>query len=663
MTPGYSTKDNSGIIMRAIITILCAMFLLPTVSLAEGKKYALLVGVAKYDPSQLNRLQFAEDDATEMGKVLEKLGFEVVVMTAQQSVPERVPVTAQDILDQVERRLKDKQPEDTVLLSFSGHGVQLKSDPADEKGAKETYFCPQRAKLGDKSTLVPMSVVMSMLDKCPATRKLLLVDACRNEAESKDAAKTTEIELEPAGVTRRSVPQGMVVLFSCQARERSYEMSELKHSAFTFHVLKYLKGEAPLTRYPRRQASITELASYVSRETKDFIDRKLSKDQQPEFLSPGGAADWELGKVQRTTVTVSATDRSADFPTITEALKEVSPGGTIRVQPGQYLEGLVLDKPVTILGNGDPKGIIVESTKGHCVQMATTTATIKGLTLQCRAKDVSKQYAVELSQGRLTVEDCDLTSSSHTGAKISGEMAFGEFRNCRFLNSVKSGIWVNDSAKAHIEDCDIFGNNGPGVSITAKADPMVRKCRIHDGRGQGVAVTDDGRGTIEDCAIYGNARAGIQIQAKADPVIRKCRIHDGKFSGVFVAQEGRGTIDDCEIYGNASVGVGITTKADPIVHKCRIHDQKYEGVSVREEGRGTIDGCEIYGNVSAGVRVVERGKPTISGCTIRRNGYQAIALDGTSMATVRNSDLRTNTRSSLGYESGASVTQSGNLTD
>ncbi|MFM9961894.1 MAG: caspase family protein, partial [Planctomycetaceae bacterium] len=82
--------------MRTLITILCAMFLLPTVSLAEGKKYALLVGVAKYDPAQLNRLQFAEDDATEMGKVLEKLGFEVVVMTAQQSVPERVPVTAQD---------------------------------------------------------------------------------------------------------------------------------------------------------------------------------------------------------------------------------------------------------------------------------------------------------------------------------------------------------------------------------------------------------------------------------------------------------------------------------------------------------------------------------------------------------------------------------------
>ena len=252
--------------------------------------------MSTYDPSQLSRLRFAEDDATELGKVLEKLGFDVVVMTSQQAVPERVPVSAQDILDQVERRLKDKQPEDTVLLSFSGHGVQLKGDTADEKGAKETYFCPQRAKLNDKSTLVPMSVVMSKLDKCAATRKLLLVDACRNEAESKDAAAKGEpIELEAAGVSRRSVPQGMVVLFSCQAKERSFELPELKHSAFSFHVLKYLKGEAPLTRYPRRQASVTELASYVSRETKDFIDRKLSKDQQPEYLSPGGAADWELG--------------------------------------------------------------------------------------------------------------------------------------------------------------------------------------------------------------------------------------------------------------------------------------------------------------------------------------------------------------------------------
>lgn len=58
-------------------------------------------------------------------------------------------------------------------------------------------------------------------------------------------------------------------------------------------------------------------------------------------------------------MTVSATVRSADFPTITEALKEVAPGGTIRVRPGRYSEGLVLEKSVTILGDGDPKGIIV----------------------------------------------------------------------------------------------------------------------------------------------------------------------------------------------------------------------------------------------------------------------------------------------------------------
>ena len=72
-------------------------------ALAEGKKYALVVGVETYDPEFFHRLAFAEDDAEEIGDALTKLGFEVTVMTHQSAIPARRPNTAKKIVDQLTR--------------------------------------------------------------------------------------------------------------------------------------------------------------------------------------------------------------------------------------------------------------------------------------------------------------------------------------------------------------------------------------------------------------------------------------------------------------------------------------------------------------------------------------------------------------------------------
>jgi len=269
---------------------------------AQGKKYALVVGVEKYNPSQLTSLQYAEDDADALGESLQRLGFDVIVMTRQSDIPERVPAFADDILTQLKRRVRGRSTDDTVLVALSGHGVQLKGDKASKDGTKETYFCPERADLRNKSTLLAMSDVIALLKQCNAGRKLLLVDACRNEVEPKDIAgkdsSPVEIELDPAGVTRRTIPGGMVALFSCGAKERSFEVSRLNHSVFTYHVLQYLNGKAAANRYPKQQISISELAAYVSRETRDYIDNRLGKDQNPELVLPDRRLiDWSLGGI------------------------------------------------------------------------------------------------------------------------------------------------------------------------------------------------------------------------------------------------------------------------------------------------------------------------------------------------------------------------------
>src|SRR5262249_19788681 len=127
---------------------------------------------------------------------------------------------------------------DSVVVALSGHGVQFKADP-------RPYFCPLDAELKDKGTLLGLDEVYERLKGCRARRKLLLVDACRNGAQSGLAKSRAEVDLESVSRPQMEpVPEGIVALFSCCAAQQSFEYPELKHGVFFYHVLEGWKGAA-----------------------------------------------------------------------------------------------------------------------------------------------------------------------------------------------------------------------------------------------------------------------------------------------------------------------------------------------------------------------------------------------------------------------------------
>ena len=83
---------------------------------AEGR-YAFLVGVENYDPTELPSLTYAEDDIEAIGQALEKLGFNIVSMTSNASLPARKPVLSSDIVDQLETFLALRNRDDTVFCA------------------------------------------------------------------------------------------------------------------------------------------------------------------------------------------------------------------------------------------------------------------------------------------------------------------------------------------------------------------------------------------------------------------------------------------------------------------------------------------------------------------------------------------------------------------
>ena len=230
---------------------------------------------------------------------------------------------------------------------------------------------------------------------------------------------------------------------------------------------------------------------------------------------------------------------NGQFTTIREALRAAETDDVILVRPGTYHEGILLDKSLTLAGEGPRERIIVEASGASALTCAAPSGRVANLVL--RQAGGVKRPCVEISVGRILLEQCDISSRSYS--------------------------------------C---------VAVHGSADPIVRCNRIHDGAGAGILVYGDARGTFDENDVFAMTYAGIEVQDRADPTARHNRVHGGRASGIFVHQGGRGTFDDNDVYGNIHAGIAVKTGADPILRRNRISENGYHGVWVYEGGRGTF---------------------------------------------------------------------------
>lgn len=362
-------------------------------------------------------------------------------------------------------------------------------------------------------------------------------------------------------------------------------------------------------------------------------------------------------------VIVVSAEGSGDYASVTAALNAASSGARLLVRRGVYRESVVINKQIEIVGDGARQDIIIESADASCMLMQTNEAQVRGLTLRGLAgtdKTNAGFFAVDIPQGRLTIENCDITSASLSCVGIHNELTDPIIRRCSIHAGADSGVYIFNAAGGTMEECDIYDNRNVGVAVTEGAKPDIRRCRIHDGKHAGIVFWNGGAGSVEECEIFGNAKADVGINDEGNPVFRHCRIYGGNDLGVFVHDNGRGTLENCDIYGHAEPEVAITGGGNLVVRGCKIHDGRQSGVFIRDEGRALVERCDIYRNADAGVSIHDGGVAAIRQCRINGNGMVAIRVKIGGAADVENSDLTSNRIAAWETDYGALVERRGN---
>jgi len=192
-----------------------------------------------------------------------------------------------------------------------------------------------------------------------------------------------------------------------------------------------------------------------------------------------------------------------DSTMVTAAIEAARAGDRILVRPGLYEEGLAIDKPLEILGDGPVGDIVIEAWDADAISFEAEIGRVANLTLRQTGGEEGPWYGVDITQGLLTLEDCDITSQS-----------------------------------------------GACVGIRNGADPRLRRNLIHNGRQMGVYVSNGGRGTLEENEITANAYTGVEITDHGFPTLRRNRIYGNGHQAVYCHGSGNYHYRDNDLEGN-----------------------------------------------------------------------------------------------------------------
>ncbi len=333
----------------------------------------------------------------------------------------------------------------------------------------------------------------------------------------------------------------------------------------------------------------------------------------------------------------------AQYRSVARAVAEAAAGVRILVLPGTYHEGVVIDKPLEIIGEGqDPGSVIIHVRGSDAVVFATTLGRIANLTIHQVAGE-GDYFAVDIAQGRLDLEDCDIVSKSLSGVLVRGG-ADPRLRRNIIHDADNHGVIVTEGSFGTFEDNRICDNTMAGVVIREGSNPVFRGNEINGNGHHGVYVLEASAGILEDNQIHSNAFPGVAILQGSEPIVRRNRIHSGRQHGVYLSEQAFGTITGNEIDGNKYPGLVILQGSDPVVLDNSIHHNRDHGVWIDEGGLGRLEGNRITDNRNSGVYVLEGGSPRLLRNSLSRNQEQGLRIIDRGCGDFRENEIMANRR-------------------
>ena len=298
-----------------------------SVPVEADRRFALVIGIDRYDDERFHALRFAAHDARAVGAALTP-AFKSVKVLATPETTDRASILEglRQAGEQASRQT------DTLVVYLSGHGTL-----AQRSGAGlERVLVARDTRLDlALSTGIPVDDLLADLERIPARRKLLVLATCHSgrgkSALSDPLARALATVKGPPPLAARS--EATIVLTAAAFGEAAREDDQLEHDVYTHFLLE------ALTRADRdRDGAVTASEAHDWARDRTYVFTQGAQRPTTEADILGTDPVILAGERVRTGLPVlNSYDRSADGLAIEldGRPKGVLPGG-IAVEPGEH---------------------------------------------------------------------------------------------------------------------------------------------------------------------------------------------------------------------------------------------------------------------------------------------------------------------------------------
>ena len=211
-------------IVTAVAPVYAASPAPPAASAPGEKRFALVIGNARYPAAPLNN---PENDARVVASTLRRLGFDVA---------EHVNLPVKDfrrVLREYSRRVQNE--EGVAVFFYAGHGVQIDG---------RNYLLPVDLNLRDEDEIKDEAVdidelFVSRLERARAQVRLVILDACR---DNPFGPKTRSLRSVSSGLAEMGA-RGTLIAYSSAPGATAEDGPAGTNSVFTRHLVKEMLTE------------------------------------------------------------------------------------------------------------------------------------------------------------------------------------------------------------------------------------------------------------------------------------------------------------------------------------------------------------------------------------------------------------------------------------
>ncbi|MBN9417186.1 hypothetical protein ABS71_15555 [bacterium SCN 62-11] len=272
--------------MKRLLTLAACLSLSAPV-LAQGRTWAVVVGIDTYSKEGIPALHYAGADAKIFAQALQSLlqvPKENLFLFTSDAVASGQSPNRLNLVYRLDWLSKNARPEDVVIFYFAGHGAQVEgtsfllTDDADIRSL-ETL----------KASALNTADLNRLIDRTAAAKTLTVLDACRNNPSGGKDEYSVAAQFALTGKGKE-----VVGLVSCSPGQRSWEWEEKKHGFFTYYLVEAMQGKSKAMKGNITPASLAEfLDAQVPTQTLSVVRQK----QNPRLFYDGpSSSGWVLGK-------------------------------------------------------------------------------------------------------------------------------------------------------------------------------------------------------------------------------------------------------------------------------------------------------------------------------------------------------------------------------